>query len=129
MSVAFGKGRVFWLPMPLEDYLYNIPGVYHKSDREDYCRIYKEIVRFAATDKIAKLQSDSISMTEHILDDKKRMLVLINCSPMVQTADIEFGVNVSSVCRYYGNGDISKNSHNYTVSIEPNQPLVIEVNI
>ena len=129
VSAAFGKGRVLWLPMPLEGYLYNIPGVYHKSDREDYCRIYKEIVRFAATDKIAKLQSDSISMTEHILDDKKRMLVLINCSPKVQTADIEFAVKVRSVSKYYGNGAVNKNSQNYTVNIEQNQPLVIEVNI
>ncbi len=129
VSAEYGKGRVFWLPMPLESWLYDIPGVYHTDGCEEYSRIYKEFAKFVNFEKVAYLQSQTISMTEHIMEDGKRLLVLINCCPKVQTAEIKFSKNVKEIFNLYGEADVSKKADSCSVKMQPNQPLVLEFEI
>lgn len=129
VSAQYGKGRVFWLPMPLENWLYNIPGVYHNPNAEEYSRIYKEFAKLVKTEKVAKLQSQQVTMTEHILSDNKRLLILVNCSPECRKVELVFSVKPKAVRKYHGKGEVSGENYEFTVTIEPNQPLLLEANL
>ena len=62
-------------------------------------------------------------MTEHILDDNTRLLVLVNCSPEKQTAEISLNKGYKNLSIYHGKGTVNENK----IEIEANQPLILTV--
>jgi hypothetical protein len=62
-------------------------------------------------------------MTEHILDENTRLLVLVNCSPEKQTTEITLSKGYQNLSVYHGKGTINENK----IEIEANQPLILTV--
>lgn len=123
VSADYGKGKVFWLPAQLESWLFDKSGAFHKENAAPYYRVYREFAKFVPSEKCAAINSLKIGMTEHILDQNKRLLVCINYSPEAQTAEINLSKGFSKLTVYHGKGTVNGN----TVKIEPNQPLILEV--
>ena len=123
VSASYGKGKVFWLPAQLESWLFDKSGAYHKETAPNYSRVYEEFAKYVPTKKCARINSKMISMTEHIMDDDTRLLVLVNCSPEKQTAEISLSKDYSKLSVYHGKGTLDGN----TVEIQANQPLVLTV--
>lgn len=122
VSASYGKGKVFWLPCQLEAWLFDKSGAYHKETSAHYSRVYKEFAKYVISDKCAEIESKFIGMTEHILDNGKRLLVCINYSPDKQSGKIALSKGYNKLSIYHGNGTLCENE----ITIAANQPLILE---
>lgn len=105
-SFDFGKGKVFFLAFPLELELARTAGAFHAPGKAPYWKIYEHIARAAGSKRCMRKSQTGIGpeigITEHPLDDRQRIVVLINYSPAdaVIPLDLEEGWRVEEV--YYG---------------------------
>lgn len=81
----YGKGKVFFMSLPLERSLLNASDAF----KSGHYRFYETVAKHTTTAKIAKIKNSNIGMTEHIISDKKRLLVLVNYDPVNATAELE----------------------------------------
>lgn len=84
----YGKGKVYTLAYPIESYAATEPMVLSGKYKKDYHKFYEVLKKHKNVSKIAENDNDSICMTEHIADDK-HLLVLINCTPRKEIANIK----------------------------------------
>ncbi|MCL2879028.1 MAG: hypothetical protein FWF29_02170, partial [Treponema sp.] len=79
----YGKGKVFFLSAPLEKSLTLVPDAFGSADSgaSEYYRFYGIIARYLHSQKAARIKSANIGLTEHIVNDCTRLLVLINYDP------------------------------------------------
>lgn len=119
----YGKGKVMWLPMPVEDYLYDKPGAFHREDAEPYYKIYDAIAERHTSRKWAKSDSRVMSVTEHIESETERILVCINCSPEVAVANLTLpeGVRIAEII--HGDGEVKGNC----ITVAPTRPLILRL--
>ena len=75
----YGKGKVILLTAPLETYVSTVTG--RTGENAPYYRIYQCIADRIVTDKAARQNIPTVGLTEHIVDDHTRLLVLINYEP------------------------------------------------
>lgn len=81
----YGKGKVYFVSFIPENYAVSVPGFMDGDNVRDYYRIYKAMnLRNPA--KVASQDNPTIGMTEHIIDDASRYLLLINYEPEPQEA-------------------------------------------
>ena len=81
-AYGYGKGKVFFLAAPLEDNLTKISRAF--EDDSLYPLFYEPIKRELAarvSAKAASVQNRNIGITEHVLTDSRRWLILINYDP------------------------------------------------
>lgn len=84
---AYGKGQVFCLIAPLETGLLDKRGAFDGGG--EYTRFYSALKATLPTRKAAALGTPcGIGLTEHPLDDSRRILVLVNYTPDEATADL-----------------------------------------
>ena len=83
----YGKGKVYFISCALENYASTTPGFTDGENAEDYYRIYKAM-NLRNPQKIATRDVHTVGLTEHIIDDNSRYLVLINYEPFAQTVKV-----------------------------------------
>ncbi len=81
-----GKGEIFFLFAPLEEYLANKKGAFYDTDTPNYERIYNEISR-SAKKKLVSSDSKFILTTEHE-DGDDRFILAVNYSNHKQSAEL-----------------------------------------
>ncbi len=84
-----GKGRIYFLSCPIEDYLARTPHVLENPTDAPYYRVYEMLRESAYTQKAFQISNPQIGMTEHIQDADTRILVLINYSGIEQTVQLQ----------------------------------------
>ncbi len=72
----YGKGRVFFLNMPLESTLAETYGAYAK----DYYKIYKFFADKALSNKIVTTPHPDLSVTQHKVNDERYIIAAVNYS-------------------------------------------------
>lgn len=83
----YGKGKIYFISCSIEKYASVTPGFVDGESGEDYYRIYKAMnLRNPA--KLASVDIHTVGLTEHIIDDNSRYLVLINYEPFDQKVNI-----------------------------------------
>ena len=80
---TYGKGKVWYLNYPVEDYTAKTPNAIY----EGFHRIYA-LMNLANSERIAKKSDPYLGMTEHTAGEKK-VLVLINYEPEDRGTSIE----------------------------------------
>ncbi|HEX2999252.1 MAG TPA: hypothetical protein VHR86_03335, partial [Armatimonadota bacterium] len=81
-SVAsYGKGKVFFLTVPLEMLLTQTPGVFHISKAMPCWQVYRYMATAAMQGRAVRKQNPLVALTEHSLSPKSRVLVALNQSP------------------------------------------------
>lgn len=83
----YGKGKVYFVSCCLESYAVATPGFTDGENAEDYYRIYKAM-HLRNPQKIATADIHTVGLTEHIIDESSRYLLLINYEPYAQTVKI-----------------------------------------
>lgn len=74
-----GKGAVMLLTGPLEMMLARQPG--RIAAEPEYYRIYQYLRDRVSGRKIARIDNVNVGITEHIVDERRRLLVLVNYDP------------------------------------------------
>jgi hypothetical protein len=99
-SHPWGKGRIDFLSVPIEQHLSTTPGGF---TAQPFWQIYRHIFHTTGNTRYAISKDNPlIGLTEHPLDETHRVLVLVNYSPEAQpvTLTIQAGWRVSS--EWYG---------------------------
>ncbi len=84
----YGKGYIYVLFAPMEQYLADKEGAFYKENTPDYESIYRLLKSHVQEDKIAVCPSKFICMTEHPAENEDRYLFAINYSSRVQEAEL-----------------------------------------
>lgn len=86
----YGKGKVYFVSFQPETFAAKTPGFVDGENARDYYRLYKAM-NLRNPEKIASQDNPTIGMTEHIIDENSRYLLLINYEPNVQEAVVSTG--------------------------------------
>ncbi len=121
----YGRGKVMWLPMPVEESLYDKPGAFHRDGAEPYYRIYDAIAERHVGLKWAKVDSRVMSVTEHIVDEHERILVCLNCSPKTEQAALLLTDGVKATEVIHGQGSVEGT----TVAVSATSPLILRLEV
>ena len=76
-----GKGTIYFLSVPLETWLIQQPGVFHKADAPPWRRFYEEISAGVRAGRVLKTEALQVGITEHPRDDRFRYAVAVNYGP------------------------------------------------
>ena len=124
----YGKGKVYFIYSQLETYAAKTPGFVDGENARDYYKFYKAMdLRNPA--KIAHQEVPTIGMTEHIIDDNSRYLLLINYEPVAQETTVSTGdytaVETKSVD---GNVELASAAKGeFKVAIPANTGVVVKI--
>jgi hypothetical protein len=77
----YGQGKVFFLNYPLETYLLDKPGICHGDNCKPYWLFYKLMKDRIASSKVVHTDMPNLGITEHPVNDAKRIVVAINYEP------------------------------------------------
>ncbi len=87
----FGKGRVFFLGVPLEMTLTTTPGVFHGPKASAAWRLYSHLAAEAMADRAMHKDEPLLALTEHPIGASERIVVAVNQSPLLLSARIRSG--------------------------------------
>lgn len=100
-----GAGEVYFLGFPMEMQLTKTPGVFDGDKPDQFWRVYQTIINKRRNDRVATKRHPQVGITEHIIDQGSRVVVLINYSP----SPVESGFKLSSDWQikdtFYGDAD------------------------
>lgn len=84
----YGKGKIFFLTVPIEKDLSERYGAFFKDGQPDYSIIYRELGAAAGIRRIADSDNRNIRLTEHRINDTEYDLFAINYGSKPGTATI-----------------------------------------
>lgn len=104
----YGKGKIFFLTLPLETYLANRDGAFYKGNEPKYDLIYRKLSSAAGIHRLADSNNPFIRLTEHPVNENETYVYAINYSMSSQSADISLpdGVKITTLL-----GEISDTHH------------------
>ena len=84
----YGKGKVYFVSCALEHHASTTPAFTDGENAEDYYRFYKAM-NLRNPIKVAASLNATVGLTEHIIDDASRYILLINYEPYAQVAEVK----------------------------------------
>ena len=85
---AYGKGEVYVMSIPLEESIGNSTDFFPKETAPRADAIYRTVAKRTA--HAVDSRNRAVCLTEHPLDNTRRVVVAINYSGKPQTADLQF---------------------------------------
>jgi hypothetical protein len=76
--VRHGKGRLFFLSVPIEKALAEQPGAFHREGNPFYAGLYQAVARAIPSGRAVTCSSPVTGVTEHPLGEGKRVVVIVN---------------------------------------------------
>jgi hypothetical protein len=107
----YGRGKVFFLSCPLEKSLTLVPDAFGSvaGTESEYYRFYSLIARYVHSQKAARVENKNIGLSEHIISDHKRLLVLVNYDPRPVRANIKLSDGWTIHTFLYGALEMNRN--------------------
>lgn len=124
----YGRGRIYFLTSPIENYAAETPGIVSGPDAVPLYRFYQAL-NVRNPKKVVISGDPTVCVTEHVLDENTRRLVIINYRPVDKkcafhlTGSWHFKNTVGDA-----NGAVCKaGSDGFTVSIPHNNAVVVDI--
>lgn len=122
----YGKGKVFFLSVPLETQLTGKPGVFFEKDAEPYWKIYSYINRNVLSRRAVHCGNPEIGITEHPFNEDDRIVVLVNYSPAPAEALLEINGKWKAAESLYGRQLLQAGS-DYVIRLDKNDGAVFRL--
>jgi len=74
----YGKGRFYFLSVPMEMHLAETPGVFEGEGLSSYATIYRMVASDAVEARVVRGKPPTVGVTEHPVDEQSRIVVLVN---------------------------------------------------
>jgi beta-galactosidase len=87
MTNNYGKGRICFLTIPLEDHLANTPGVF--EEKTPYYKIYSALKQYAGITATVSSSDPAIAFTTHDISASEKIIIGINYSAADATTNWE----------------------------------------
>lgn len=84
----YGKGKIFFLMLPLEAYLAKREGAFYKENEPRYDLIYRKLANAAGIHRVADSSNHFVRLTEHPVNDHEVYVYAINYSMNPQSTEI-----------------------------------------
>ena len=124
----YGKGKVYFVSFQPEIYAAQTPGFADGENARDYYRLYRAMdLRNPA--KVASQEVPTIGITEHIIDDDSRYVLILNYEPMAQETLVSTGVYTAvEIQSVDGNVELSSVAKGqFKVTIPANTGVVVKI--
>lgn len=123
-SFTLGKGKVFFLSVPIETYMAGLPGAFHLPDSMPFWKIYSMVAGDVTGKRLAGKKNPFIGITEHEVSASEKIIVAINYS----SGDIAEELSIASGWRLADvlYGDAAKGATgSFQVNIPANDAAVL----
>lgn len=97
----YGKGYIYFLAFTLESMLGDLPGAFGE-DSKPYYRFYEKFAAEAASDRAAASKTRQVLLTEHEIDENRRIIIGVNYSGRETEAEIELKNGWRITKRHHG---------------------------
>jgi endo-1,4-beta-mannosidase len=98
---SYGKGRIYFLAVPLETSLTSTPGAFGERSAP-YWKIYKTLAEGSALKPTVMKDNSFVGLTEHDLSPTEKIVVAINYSTMRQDVGLQIDGNWRTDKALYG---------------------------
>ena len=124
-TAPLGKGRVYFLAVPLEMTLAQTPGAFHAGSKPPYWRLYHQMGGHLLKRRAVRKTHGMVGLTEHALDVRSRVEVVINYPPnrLRETLEIAAGWNLKQVLH----GKAMSDGRSLNLELDPNDACVMVV--
>jgi hypothetical protein len=124
--VSYGKGQVYFMTFPMEMNLIQTPGTFNNYVEEPYWKVYEMISEKVRKSRIVTKNNPNIGVTEHTIDDKNMLAILINYSPdaVIESIKLDDGWTVEKIL--YG-VDVALNQEEYMTHIKANDAVILQL--
>lgn len=102
LKTSYGKGVIYLLTFPLENNLTTTVGAFDKG-QPAYASIYKEIAKPLIEQRVLQQVNPFIGVTEHEINDKEKVVILINYSTEDIASEIKIKQDWTVKSALYGN--------------------------
>lgn len=102
---SYGKGKMYFLSYPLEIALTKVSDAFSMP----YYHHYQTVLGSTCSGKVAQVENANIGLTEHIVGEEKRILVLVNYDPVPAQAKLNLNQGWDVAEFLYGSLEIGKN--------------------
>ena len=120
---ACGRGQAYFLGVPIELDLANRPGGFHGPDAAPWWRIYRMIGEPFMAQRAVRKDDPFVGLTEHPLDDSRRIVIAINCSPKPREAALDIATTWALGATWYG-AAAENSPHGWRLPLAPNDAAV-----
>lgn len=105
-----GQGELFYLNLPMEQWLVETPGAFYGASAQPFYKIYELFFRMAGGRRVIAKSHPDVGITEHFTDERTMIAVIINYNPEAVEPQLSFsdGWRLDSVL-YGGSGLIAGN--------------------
>lgn len=90
---VYGKGRIYFLFFPLERTLADKPGAFEITGKNDYYKIYEQILLPYTDRRVVSKSSPLLAVTEHTKDDNNCIVAAVNYGDDEQMFEITLADN------------------------------------
>ena len=98
---SYGKGKIYFLAVPLENSLTNTPGAFAESS-VPYWKFYKSIADGSGIQCTAGNDNPFVGLTEHDLSPTQKIIIAINYSTVQQDVGFQIDENWITDKALYG---------------------------
>ncbi|MBU3113318.1 hypothetical protein [Clostridium lacusfryxellense] len=129
-TTTYGKGKVFFMTLPIEMNVIHKPGVLFNADLQPYYKIYSIISEEVRKNRVIQKDNPYVGITEHSFDESTKLAIMINYSPKCINTSIllKDGWEVESIV--YGENVVSKDENfimqkSHVCSIAANDVIIL----
>ncbi|MBR2465317.1 MAG: cellulase family glycosylhydrolase [Clostridia bacterium] len=121
----YGKGRICLILSPIETQTSSVPGVVSGEDAIPYYKIY-ELLGLRSAKKCATSSSQYTCLTEHPLDEKTRILTLLNHRPESENVSVTLtgGYKFKKLINVHGTTEAEATKDGFTLNLAGNTGVV-----
>ena len=126
---ALGKGKVFFLSVPVEADLMSHPGTFHGPTASPFWRVYRFLRQQVRCDRVLEKESPLLAVTEHILAADRRVAVCINHGVDAQRFDLALAKGWRVAATWHGPAAKATRAGRYGLRIPGNTGVVLELRL
>jgi hypothetical protein len=122
---SYGSGEVYFLSLPIESVLANMPGCFHQPGKPPFWLIYRLIAGKCLSDRVVIKNHPMLGVTEHKKNESERTVVIINYSPERVKSAIQLNPEWHLAETRYGN--TRERSEGLEVDLPGNDAVVMVI--
>ncbi len=118
---SIGKGKVYFCAAPIETRMATESGYASGANAKPYYKIY-EMLGIKSREKIAASNDPTVCITEHIVDENKRILAVLNHSKVSRNVNITLqnGYELAEILNVHGETITAQCDGGFSAEVEKN---------
>ena len=121
-----GMGNVYFLGVPIEEYLIKNPGVFYQAALQPFYQIYQHIAQPFVNRRVVTKAHPLLGVTEHPLSESRRVIILINYSPEPIETPLQLMKGWKLAGLWYGTQPLKEGDY-WRVNVQKNDAVVFVV--